>query len=384
EAHGVVDFRSCWLADEVETLAEALQDAGYSTAGFSGNPLVSRARNFDQGFEVFETSPEVVKSDWVVPRALKWLEQHREQRFFLYLQLHDAHVPHTPRRQDLERLAGVSEPRFDPMRMQAQTYVLKSAAAHTADDRPRPELLMQPGEARWYSEVYDACVATGDHWLGVVLEQLEDFGLSENTLIVYTSDHGEELLDHGLLNHNHELWQELVHVPLIVAGPGIPVGRRVSTPVANRHLAPTLATRLGARLDAPRDALDLFADETPGGPVFFDTSHGWWKGRQFVPLLGVREGAWVLHWSPQGKAWDAPPGADPAGGQVRLFHLERDPREQRDVSAQHPERVQRMRELLLRHRSRAAQDRPLRKRRAGAATLEILRGAGYTGTVEDE
>lgn len=385
EGHGVVDFRSCWMADELVTLAEALQEAGFTTGGFSGNPLVSAHRNFDQGFEHFQATPECAKGEAVVPPALEWLEQNREHRFFLYVHLHDPHVPHSPRRAELERFCGVDAPRLDPMLFQARTMELRNASAHTADDRPRPELLISAEEARWYSDVYDACVASGDWWVGVLLDQLEAFGLSESTLVAYTSDHGEELLDHGMLNHNHDLWEELVRVPLVLAGPGLAAGATVATPVSNRHLAPTLARLAGAPFPAPDDALDLARPaELLARPVYLDTRHGWWKGRQFVDVLGVVDEGWVLHWCPQGKPWDAPDGADPAGSEERLFDLAADPRQERDLSDREPARVERMRALVLGARARAAAERPESKRRAGAATMELLRGAGYAGGGEDE
>lgn len=385
EAHGVVDFRSCWLEDELVCLPEVLQEAGFTTAGFSGNPLISPNRNFDQGFEVFQATPDCAKSDQVVPPALAWLEKNRQHRFFLYLQLHDAHVPHAPRPVDLERFCGVTEHRFDPLAMQARTFALRNQKAHTPDDRPRPELLISENEAAWYSNVYDACVATGDYWLGVLTETLEDFGVAENTLLVVTSDHGEELLDHGMLNHNHALWQELVRAPLVFTGPGVPSGERVAVPVSNRHLAYTLASNLGVEMPGIDMAQDLLrpGDLVPR-PVFFDTRHGWWKGRQFVEIMGVRDGDWVLHWCPEGRPWDAPPAEAAPGGESLLFDLGRDPMERDDLSAEFPDRAEAMRELLARSRAELAAKRPETKVRAGEATLEMLRQAGYAGGDDEQ
>jgi len=385
EAHGVVDFRSCWLEDELPTLAESLQEAGFTTGGFSANPLVSAHRNFDQGFETFVATPDCAKGDAIVPPALQWLAENRARRFFLYLHLHDPHVPHRPRPQDLVRFTGASEPRYDPLAMQARTMELRNARAHTADDRPRPELVVPAEEARWYSDVYDACVASADHWLGVVLDALDELGLTENTIVAATSDHGEELLDHGLLNHNHALWQELVAVPLVLAGPGVARGERVALPVSNRHLAPTLARLAGVPFPAPDDFQDLAEPEVLAPrPIFFDTRHGWWKGRQFVDVFGVLQDGWVLHWCPEGRPWDAPAGADPGRGEQRLFQLASDPLERDDQSLSEPGRATALRAAILEELARLAPQRPKTKRRAGAATLEVLRGAGYAGGADGE
>ena len=277
----------------------------------------------------------------------------------------------------------MSESPYHELKMRSRTFELLNAKEHTAADEPRADLLLEPGEGEWYSNVYDACVATGDYWIGALLDELDASGLSDNTIVAYTSDHGEELLDHGLLNHAHALWQELVHVPLVIAGPGIPRGERVRAPVSNRHLAPTLARRAGVSPAFAGDAFDLLADGgLPERPVFFDTRHGWWKGRQFVPLMGVRDGDWVLHWSPEGKPWDAPDSADPGEGEARLFDLYSDPGEQNDRASEEPERVERLREMTIRERARHAEEQPARKLRAGAATLDLLRAAGYAGDDE--
>lgn len=374
EGHGVVDFRSCYLADELETLAETLQSEGWTTGGFSGNPLVGPSRGFDQGFEHFEVTDQCEKGGAVVPPALAWLSQQREHRFFLYVHLHDPHTPHLPRKEDMDRF--VPGPRYPPVLMQGRTYELRGSQAHTEDGRPRPELLVESEEARWYSDVYDACVATGDYWVGELLEQLEVWGLEDRTLVAYTSDHGEELLDHGMLNHNHDLWEELVRVPLVLAGPGIPSGETRSVPISNRHLAGTLAGHLGVDFPAPADSLDLLG-ELPERPIFMDTRHGWWKGRQFVEILGVRLDDWVLHWCPDGRDWGAV--SSPVGGQWRCYDLASDPGQTRDLAHQEEERVVRMRELIVRQRQSLMADRPQRKRRAGAQTLSMLRAAGYAG-----
>lgn len=103
------------------TLAEALQEAGYTTAGFSANPLVSAQRNLDQGFEHFHATAAPAMGDALVPAALEWLEQHRRERFCLYVHLHDPHLPHTPRAADRERFCGADAARYDPLLMQRRT-----------------------------------------------------------------------------------------------------------------------------------------------------------------------------------------------------------------------------------------------------------------------
>jgi len=368
EAHGVVDERSSYLADELTTLAEVLQDAGYSTAGFSGNPIVSSSRNFDKGFEIFRCTDRSSNGDEVVPHALEWLADHAAYRFFLYLQLQDPHTPHEPRPEHLREFCGTDVMAFEGERLEVRATSMKRRGQGWGASPPG----VPPAEARWFSDVYDACVAGGDHWLGVLLDELERLGLADTTFVAYTSDHGEELLEHGHLYHSHDLWEELVRVPLVVAGPGVAAGARRTVPVSNRHLAATLARAAGAAFPGA-DAVDLFAPRQHEEAIFFETRTGWWRG-EFAPILGVRRGQWVLHWCPDAEPEQA----------FRLFDVAADPAQSRDVASRHPDVVQRLRAEILRERERLAPQRPSGKSRAGKATRELLEKMGYAGSRDDE
>src|SRR5690606_17006767 len=113
------------------------------------------------------------------------------------------------------------------------------------------------------------------------------------TLVVFTSDHGEEFLEHGHLQHGQSLHTELVHVPLVIAGPGVAAGIRAVDPVSNRHLAPTLARVGGARLSLP-GAIDLIV-AGEARPVYLATECGWWDGARDVPVRAIRADGWSLH-----------------------------------------------------------------------------------------
>jgi arylsulfatase A-like enzyme len=126
------------------------------------------------------------------------------------------------------------------------------------------------------------------------MARLDELGLRETTVVALTSDHGEELFDHERLAHGHTLHAELVRVPLLLAGPGIPA-RRVSEPISNRHLAPTLARIGGAELPHATDGVMLFEDELPSRSISFQTGKGVWGDERGQHLFGVRKGDWVLH-----------------------------------------------------------------------------------------
>ncbi len=345
EEHGVVSNSSCYLGAELDTLAEVLQSQGYATAAFSGNWLIVESKGFHQGFDLFDGDPrDFRKTDEVLPGVLSWLEENAPQRFFLYLHLVDPHTPHRPLRAELERL-GIGPmpvdlpegPRpdikfVDPLDVYAG--VLNRRESYDEAGNLLPERAVPEEHARWLSDSYDAAVATGDHYLGVILDRLAELGLEQNTVVVFTSDHGEELLDHGHLAHGHALHRELVRVPLILAGPGIPRGERVGSPVSNRHLAPTLARIGGGELAGDGGPqIDLSrADGHMLGQAYYSLHKGWWNGRGHQVLVGLRTRDLAFQWAPTGADWGA--AEPPEGGQVRLFDVQADPTELRDVAAE--------------------------------------------------
>jgi arylsulfatase A-like enzyme len=378
QEHGVLDDSTCFLAHSLDTLAERLQEQGYTTAAWSANPLVVPDKNFDQGFETFEHRRGHFRASAdFMPAALDWLGHAAGTRFFLYLHLADPHVPHLPLAEGRALLAADVPAEYAPTTLHDHSEKLLAGQGFGPAGELRSADCVSPDVQRWMSEMYDACVWTGDHWVGRVLDRLAELGLEDETIVVFTSDHGEELLEHGLLGHGQTLFGELVHVPLVIAGPGIPAGERRTDVVSNRHLGATLARLGGTTLGAAEDALDLIADSAPRSPVLLSTRHGWWNGRHRQPLLGARSGDLVLHFAPQGGPWGS---TEPArGGEVRLYDLSSDPRELRDLAGEQPEAVERLREWIVEQVAELEARRRAPAVRAGEATLEMLRQIGYLG-----
>ena len=109
--------------------------------------------------------------------------------------------------------------------------------------RSRLEDLL-PADREFVIAAYDEEIAYVDAQLGVLRNGLADRGVLETSLVIFTADHGEELFEHGGYQHGHALWQELLHVPLVVWGPGIEPGRE-PTPVSLVDIAPTVLDGMG-------------------------------------------------------------------------------------------------------------------------------------------
>ncbi len=389
DEHGVTSKESCTLDLSFETLAEALQGRGFTTAAFSCNPLIAPERYFDQGFESFDSSPDMRPTSAVIGNVVATIERLADSRFFLYLHFIDPHTPHEPLPSELARLGGSMPADFPTLErngkkgdgMDVYAGRLRKGETVDAEGRAHPEQIVPESHARWISDSYDACVGTADYYCGIVFDALERMGLDDRTVIAFTSDHGEELFDHGLLDHSHTLHPELTHVPLILAGPGIPRGERVSREVSNRFLANTLASFGAARMRGVRDPIDLLRLPPDPAPIFYATERGWWRGRdkdaegRSIKLYGGREGGYVVHFAPG--LPDEP---------FALYEIASDPREHANLS-ERPDSRERALEMKQRFKKMLSEQQELQRNPGfgvGASGINALQGLGYIGGGDDD
>jgi arylsulfatase A-like enzyme len=209
-------------------LQEVFHDAGYATAGFTANPYLTRTDGFDQGFETFMS---VRGSGEDLNRAaLAWLgAQTRDHPFYLYLHYMDVHQPYRAPRAYIEQFVGPGRHKL----------LEGNVAIPVADAE----------DIRYTRSVYTACVAHQDDLVGEVLRKLDEIGMQEKTLVVFTSDHGEEFGEHGGLGHGRNLYGESVRVPLVMAMTGeIAPGRRVRHLSQHVDLAPSILELVGVAI----------------------------------------------------------------------------------------------------------------------------------------
>lgn len=384
EEHGVSGTGSSYLAAELDTLAEVMQRNGLATAAFVGNPLIVASQNFDQGFQAFEGTPAGQFRDGpeLVPGALDWLRANQEHRFFLYLHMVDPHVPYEPD-PDAVGNFGMDKPKqWGVNELSKIGARMMRGKAYAEDGRPLFDEWVPRPVQRYMQSAYDEVVWTGDKWFGKVLDELTALGLDENTVVLFTADHGEELLDHGMVKHAHSLHQELVRVPLVLRGPGVPAGVRHERPVPNRALFETLESfaRGAARPGATGVLLHAPEPAAPG-PVYFSTVMGFWNNVVQTNIYGVRDGDWVLHFAPDGGPWGttreerlAQTGLE---GKVLLYNVALDPLEMNDLSSAEPDQVQRLL-TLIRNRLEESDKRALKGTLAsGEGTMDMLKAIGY-------
>ena len=234
--HGVHDFDSRLSDDEV-TFAERLSQAGYVGGGFTANFRLAADLGYAQGFAAWQgfaespNSPTKARASVVRDAVFNWVDRTSSSApRLLYVQIMEPHAPYQP-----------------PADLRARLLPAISAEeAARVDDKA---LLMTepltPTELTILTGMYDAEVAAADAELRQVFDGLAQRGFLDDALVIVTGDHGEELMEHGELGHGFDLFNETVHVPLLISGPGVPAGRVVGQNVSLVDLAPTLLELLG-------------------------------------------------------------------------------------------------------------------------------------------
>jgi arylsulfatase A-like enzyme len=147
-------------------------------------------------------------------------------------------------------------------------------------------------EIEYLRQLYDAEIRTWDDSLATLLRGLESAGVLDSTLVIVTADHGEEFQEHGRLKHGSHLYEESIRVPLVIAGPGIPAGRRGDV-AQGIDLFPTIAGLLGLSPDSPPAGRDLLATRE-GGNVISETGMGILPGGEPTELVSLRTPDWKL------------------------------------------------------------------------------------------
>jgi len=299
-------------------------ESNYSRLGFQPDP--------DYGFK-----PEQFTS---------WLHKHRSQPFFCWYHINKTpHLAYNPPEsyRDLFWPKGLNPAVLATERLQAvqSKYIIpKGTLALVPEDRPALLAL------------YDGEVRVADDTVGMLYRLLEEEGLLDATVIVLTADHADELLDHGFIGHASTNWDgtlfdEVVHVPLVIRyPPAFPPGKAIPEVVEAIDLLPTLQETLGLRSESACQGKSLL-------PLVGGTARDW-KGLAFSEnsLCGyqcnqVPEKGRVRLASLRSDRWKLVATHAPAHSRFALFDLRADPQEQRDVLPSHPTEGSRLMELLL-------------------------------------
>jgi choline-sulfatase len=264
--HGTKEQGSV-LPQSAVMVSEVFQDAGFATGSFIANGYVSDRFGFAQGWDHYTNyirEERNTTAENVFDEAIAWIEEHRSERFFAYIQTIDPHVPYDPPEEDLQR--------YD-----AQPYdgrVLPRSTGNQLEEAKRePDTYFTARDRRRLEALHDGEITYHDRHFGRFVERLRELGLEDDVLFVITSDHGEEFYEHGSFGHGHSIFNELLHVPLLMRWPGV-IGRREITPATSTlDIAPTLLEATGVEIPQAFEGHSLLGTargvDRPGPAVAF-------------------------------------------------------------------------------------------------------------------
>lgn len=413
-SHQVNDVTAC-LPSELVLLPQIFKALGYQTAAFSFNPYVSPSYGYKKGFNRFfapselfikthktvfghllerssrlpwlflftkplynlsekittisfgETSLHSIEPRHLTQRIISWIKHHPKKPFFVYAHFEGGHSPYLASPTSIQKFwPGEKLPEeIDELPTTPPESLGLFLPFHIGPplDQKNLEKMLA---------LYDAKIHDHDFYLGQLINFLKIEGLWKNTLLIITADHGEEFYDHQGWGHGHSLYQEVIHVPLVISDAGIlPRGVRVKSPVSLLDLMPTLLSLLNlkSRLEFPYslEGIDLKGIIT----------HSYLSSREdpiYAELTQGNHKAYALiddHWKIIKTIFDGEEC-------VFLYDLNQDPDEKNDLASLFPQKKQ---ELLSRLESIIAKAQKKgfesRRRRIDKREKEKLRALGY-------
>ena len=238
------------LSSEWPGLPQLLGDAGYFTQAMVTHVYLSKEYGFGEGFDRHRYLPET-RAEEVTDQAIHFLEARGDSDFFLFLHYYDPHWHYDP--------PAPYDRAFDPNYQGEATGVWWDFKELDADS-------IDPRDLHHIRALYDGEILYTDRQIERLLQEMKRLDLFENALVVVTSDHGEEFLDHGQWEHQKTLYEEQLRIPLIVKLPKAAMGsRRVSGQVSLVDVAPTVLHALGIAAAPPSFEGRNLLDAARGG-----------------------------------------------------------------------------------------------------------------------
>lgn len=336
EVHGLRDMGGFVLDPRQVTLASMARQGGFRTAAFVGSKAVSRHFGLGQGFEVYDEQMTSHDLEGQLPgiyaerraavttdHALDWLKLHAEERFFLWVHYYDPHEPYDP-----------------------------------------PE----PYKTQYRDDPYSGEIAYVDEQAGRLLEFLDQRHLRDRSLVVVIGDHGESLGSHGEMTHGIFIYDDTVHVPLILAGPEVPSGKVITSQVRSIDLLPTIAEFLRLPPKNEAQGVSLWSHIQRGQPVIG-------KGANYAyietlypktymnwsELRGMRTDRWMFILAPH----------------PELYDLEHDPQEKENVIRRYPAEADQLQKKIWEVIGPPGQNRNLAFASLSVESQQELASLGY-------
>ena len=331
---------------------ETLQQAGFTTTGIVGGGQLKAEFGFSKGFDEYIELPSITRANQIEAfekESFRWLGEHRDDKFFLFLHTYEPHCPYSPPEEYAAKRAGWYEGEVDPGKCGARYY---------------NKVSMEDEDYRFVRDLYAAEVEYVDSALGRLFDELKRLGLYDEMMIIFTSDHGESLGERRYVGHNRPYNVQL-RVPLIIKLPGV-APSRVDAPLESIDVMPTVFAAVGLEPPYGFQGVNLIPLMKGEGQIDVERI----RIATHPNLVSVHRGPWHLIYSPNAK-------------RVELYNLSVDPDELSNVAEANRHIARELRDYydeMNRHSRELAANFTLRD--GGAPILddqtrEELRALGY-------
>ena len=328
------------IGREMVTFPQILAENGIQTAAVS--TLYRFRRWFAQGFTHYmqpamATWLQHITAQEINQMAIPWLRAYGQKDFFLFLHYWDPHTPYNKAPEHYVKRFYQGNP-YDPANRSLEGLRSRPLMDFFISGGAVPELKKGLTDFEYPVAQYDAEIAHADEHLAEILDVLEDEGILDDTLIIFTSDHGEAMDEHGVYYDHMTAYEEVSHVPLVIWHPERVKPRNIEAMVQHVDFAPTILEAFG--LPVPKD----------------------FEGKSLWPLLEGKEdrhydvvftnhGLWSAQRSMRTREWSMVRTMAPGMLQTRpafeLFNRTEDPFETRDVAAGQSDALREMRDRYL-------------------------------------
>lgn len=328
------------LSPNVMTLAEVMKANGYATAGFTGDAGVNGVFGFNQGFDIyFDNTTAFSGFEISAPRAINWIRENKDKKFFMFLHGYDFHGQYEPEEGfDYRYVNFEYKGPYNGSREQQATL--------REEGLEKGEISLTEEDVKFWNAIYDEKINRADAKFANFLKEYEALGLMDKTIFILTSDHGTEIYEHKHLDHGHALYDELIHVPLIIKMQGQKEGKTIISQVSSVSIMPTILGLAGIKLDdkIKRQMMGasltmLMEGEEVKKDVYFETDY-----RQYTYKRGIRTSdGWKYIYTME-------------DSKEELYNLNNDPAETKNLISKEPKRAYELKQKLFKWMQDTGQD----------------------------
>jgi arylsulfatase A-like enzyme len=310
------------LSQGIQTFPDILLEKGFVAGGFTGGAGVQSKYGFGRGFDEYLDDRYFGGFDYSIPAAKKWIENNRDKQFFAFVHGYDVHGQYPLSDGVLNTLSGKHKTKLSGgIKENAQLREKGLSKIENPGDEANLSDSLSKLDAQFLKELYLEKVRAADERVGNFLQYLRQSGLLDRSVVILFSDHGDEFMEHNAVDHGATLYEEQLHVVMMIRFPGFAKRNDIYSPVRTIDVFPTVFDAL--QIQGPsgvdgKSLLPLLRGQELKLGVFAETDY-----RLYRHLRSFRKGEYKLI-------------LDLQDGDKELYNLKEDPMEQKDISSSEP------------------------------------------------